>query len=77
MVKCSNEVKSYGGKIEAVAQKYFFDFILKNGNYHYHWDIGNEMEEAGLGRNDDCAETCIMKRLDEMMASRKDREIVE
>ena len=68
MIKCSNEVKNYGDQIEAVAQKYLKDFIMGKGDYW--WDLGVEMEKAGLGRNDDIAESRIMQRLDEMLESR-------
>jgi len=67
MVKCSNEVQKYGDQVEAVAQKYFKDFIIGEGEYR--WNIAKEMKKAGLGRNDDYSESCIMKRLDEMMTS--------
>ena len=65
MIKRSREVQKYGDKIEAVSQKYFTDFILGDGDYW--WDIGDEMEEVGLDGQDDIAESCIMRRLDEMI----------
>ena len=64
MIDCSNEIKSYDEIIEIVAQKYFNDFIMGEGDYR--WDIGKEMNKAGLSKNDDNAECHIMKRLDEL-----------
>ena len=73
MIKCSSEVQKYGDKVEAVAQKYFNDIFLEKKEYD--WDIGDEMEEIGLGRNDDYAESCIMQRLDEMKKNWEDSQV--
>ena len=68
MVKCSNEIKTTDEKIQAVAQKYFNDFIVKEGTYR--WAIDKEMKKVGLSGNDNFAETCIMKEIDALVLRR-------
>ena len=64
-----------GADVGSTEIKYKPGKEIKGG--YYDWDIGNEMQNVGLDPYDDIVEMCIMKRLDEMMASRKDKDIVE
>jgi hypothetical protein len=74
MIDCSNEIKSYDEIIEIVAQKYFNDFIMGEGDYR--WDIGKEMKKSGLSKNDDNAECRIMQRLDELTKNKDGSQVV-